>query len=80
MQMSSKDENISYFVTFCVEQYKNAKCLKGEEALSLFDRYGVLDFLAENYEVLHTQSYQWILEEIDEFINLRQKEHDTLPR
>ena len=44
--MSSKDENISYFVTFCVEQYKNAKCLKGEEALSLFDRYGVLDFFS----------------------------------
>ena len=67
--MTKKMENISYFVAFCVEQYKNAKHLKGEEALSLFEQYGVLDYLADNYEVLHTQSYQWILEEIDSFIN-----------
>ena len=71
--MNNKAEDISYFVAFCVEQYKNAKHLKGEETLSLFDQYGVLDYLADNYEILHTQSYQWILEEIDELINNRQK-------
>ena len=73
MQTSHRDGNISYFVAFCVEQYKNAKHLKGEDALSLLDQYGVLDYLADNYEVLHTQSYQWILEEIDELINNQQK-------
>ena len=72
--MEKRQQNISYFVSFCVEQYKHAKQLKGGEAMALLDRYGVLDYLAENYEILHTQSHQWILEDIDEFIHIRQKQ------
>jgi hypothetical protein len=72
--MEKKQQNISYFVSFCVEQYKHAKKLTGSEAMAQLDRYGVLDYLAENYEILHTQSHQWILEDIDEFIHIRQKQ------
>lgn len=57
-----------------MEQYKHAKKLTGREAVARLDRYGVLDYLAENYEILHTQSHQWILEDIDEFIHIRQKQ------
>jgi len=35
------------------------------------DEYHVLDYLSEHYEVLHTQSRQWLMEDIDEFIKLR---------
>lgn len=66
--------NISYFVSFCVEQYKNAKQLTGKEAMEQLDKYGVLEYLAENYEILHTQNHHWILEDIDEFIQIRQQE------
>ena len=72
--MEKKQRDISYFVSFCVEQYKHAKQMTGSEAMALFDRYGVLDYLAENYEILHTQSHHWILEDIDEFIHIRQKQ------
>lgn len=68
-----RQESISYFVAFCVEQYKNAKHLSGEQSLSELDRYGVLDYLADNYEVLHTQGHQWLLEEMDDFINKRKQ-------
>lgn len=71
--MEKRQQNISYFVSFCVEQYKHANQLTGREAMAQLDRYGVLDYLAENYEILHTQSHQWILEDIDEFIHIRQK-------
>ena len=67
--------DIAYFVSFCIEQYKNAKGITGEEAMNTLDRYGVLEYLEENFEILHTQSYQWILEDIDEFINIRRKEN-----
>ena len=70
-----KLQDIAYFVSFCIEQYKNAKGLTGEEAMNTLDRYGVLEYLEENFEILHTQSYQWILEDIDEFINIRRKEN-----
>ena len=74
MIMEKRQQDISYFVSFCVEQYKHDKQLTGGEAMSRLDRYGVLDYLAENYEILHTQSHQWILEDIDEFIHIRQKQ------
>jgi hypothetical protein len=64
-----------------VEQYKKAKHMSGAESISQLDSYGVLDYLADNYEILHTQSHRWLLEDIDEFINARiRKSHDSLPR
>ena len=61
----------SMFVAFCIEQYKHAKSLSGDQAAEELKRYGVLDYLSEHYEVLHTQSHHWLLEEIDEFITKR---------
>ncbi len=79
--MDKKKQDIAYFVSFCIEQYKNAKGLTGAEAMRQLDRYGTLDYLAEHYETLHTQSYQWILEDIDEFISIRkEKMYETISR
>jgi hypothetical protein len=70
----NKQLDIAYFISFCIEQYKNAKGFTGEQAMSVLANYGVLDYLEEHFEVLHTQSHQWILEDIDEFIRLRKKD------
>ena len=72
--MDKKVQDIAYFVSFCIEQYKNAKGLTGSEAMKVLYDYGVLAYLEEHFEVLHTQSHQWILEDIDEFISNRKKE------
>lgn len=64
-------DNISYFIAFCIEQYKTAKGLEGEEVAKLFFDKGVAEYLADNYEILHTQSHQWLIEEIDDFLNNR---------
>lgn len=42
--------------------------------MELLSKYGVLDYLAEHFEVLHSQSRQWILEDIDEYIRIRKEE------
>lgn len=73
MMNSKRTQDIAYFVSFCIEQYKSAKGLTGAEAMRLLDQYGVLDYLSEHYEILHTQSRQWLLEDIDEFIKLRKE-------
>ena len=72
--MDKRKQDIAYFVSFCIEQYKNAKHLTSAEAIDLLSQYQVLEYLEEHYDVLHTQSHQWILEDIDEFINIREKE------
>lgn len=48
--------------------------ISGSEAMEVFSRNGLLDYLEAHYEPLHTQSRQWILEEIDELIKERQKQ------
>ncbi len=72
--MNKKTQDIAYFISFCIEQYKNAKGISGTQAMQTLDAYGVLQYLENNFEVLHTESPQWLLEEIDEFINVRRKE------
>ena len=79
--MVKKKQDIAYFVSFRIEQYKNAKHLTGVEAMRLLDEHKVLDYLSEHYEILHTQSRQWILEDIDEFRKLRkEKEYENISR
>lgn len=70
--MDKKKQDVAYFLSFCIEQYMNAKGLSRNEAMALLSERGVLDYLAEHFEILHTQSRQWIIEEIDEYI----KEHN----
>ncbi|NMB37769.1 MAG: DUF3791 domain-containing protein [Bacteroidales bacterium] len=72
--MNKKKQDIAYFLSFCIEQYKNEKGISGSNAMELLSKYGVLDYLAEHFEILHTQSRQWLIEDIDEFIRARKEE------
>lgn len=71
--MDKKRQDIAFFLAFCIEQYMNEKRLSHEEAMSLFTEFGVLDYLAAHFEILHTQSRQWIIEDIDEYIKERKE-------
>ncbi len=72
--MDKKKQDIAYFLSFCIEQYKNEKGISGSKAMVLLSKYGVLEYLAEHFEILHTQSRQWLIEDIDEFIRTRKEE------
>ena len=72
--MKNKELEIAYFLSFCIEQYKHKHQMSGNETVSLFDKYDILLYLEENFEVLHTQGHQWLIEEIDGLINERRKE------
>ena len=73
--MDKKKQDIAYFLSFCIEQYKKKKGMNGVEVLDTFTKYGVLDYLNNHFEILHTQSRQWVLEDIDEYINTRKGEN-----
>lgn len=80
-EMDKRRLDIAYFLSFCIEQYKNEKNISGAEVALLLKRYGVLEYLKEHFDVLHTQSKQWLLADIDEYITLRKEaSHETLPR
>lgn len=72
--MNKRELDIAYFLSFCIEQYKMEQGLSGEEVMNLFEKYNVLPYLSDNFEVLHTQSRQWLLEEIEGYIAKRKEE------
>lgn len=71
--MSKEEKDIVLFVAFCIEEYGAAKGMSGEQVLDLFSKYGLVDYLSESYDVLHTQGRQWLIEEIDEYIEIRKE-------
>lgn len=71
--MGKEESDILYFLSFCIEQYKMHKGLSGSETMKLFDNYGITDYLAKNYDVLHTQSAQWMMQEIDGIIKSKKQ-------
>lgn len=71
--MSKEEKDVALFVAFCIEEYGAAKGMSGEQVLDLFSKYGLVDYLSEFYDVLHTQGRQWLIEEIDEYIEIRKE-------
>ena len=71
--MEKEGSDILYFVSFCLEQYKMQKGLSGSEALKLFDKNGVTEYLAKHYDVLHTQGAAWLMNDISEQISANER-------
>lgn len=61
------------FVSFCIEQYKKMANQGGRDVEQMFQQKGVVSFLLEHYEVLHTQGERVIINEIDKFLKHHQK-------
>jgi uncharacterized protein YneR len=60
------------FKAFCLERYKYEHNLNGKDAIRLFKRYGVMDYISSFYDVLHTFGDKYIVQDIDLFIEARQ--------
>lgn len=75
--MDKRNLDIAYFLSFCIEQYKMEKGISGADAVQVLKLYGVLEYLAEHFDVLHTQSKQWLLADIDEFIQIRKTREEV---
>lgn len=60
------------FLIYCIEQYKMAKNLTGKQVSELFSRYKVWDYIYSCFEALHTTGANYIVEDIDLYIEARQ--------
>jgi len=65
----SKEGN---FLIFCIEQYRTAKKLTGKQVINLFRQYKVSEYIMSCFEVLHTTGTNYIIEDIDLYIEARQ--------
>ena len=61
--------SIILFLTFCLENYKEHKNITANEALFIFNQYNVINYLENVYDTLHTQGKEYIMSEIDSYLN-----------
>ncbi len=64
-----KLSSIHTFIIFCLENYKNKNKISGKDALTDFEKYNVFEFLESSFDILHSQSMNYTIDEINEFIN-----------
>lgn len=62
---------VSQFIVFCIELYRRAHDTDTARTLSLFRDKGVLGFLTDGFETLHSQSAEYILREIETYLKNR---------
>jgi hypothetical protein len=67
-QNQNNSAPVLLFLAFCLENYKEHKNVGAGEALFLFNKYNVLNYLADVFDTLHTQSKAYIMSEIDHYI------------
>ena len=60
------------FLVYCLEMYRAAKKMTGKQTIELFKQYGISDYVISCYEALHTTGTNYIIEDIDLFIEARQ--------
>ena len=60
------------FLVYCLEMYRAAKKMTGKQVIELFQQYGISDYVITCYEALHTTGTNYIIEDIDLFIEARQ--------
>ena len=65
--MECEDKNLDFEV-FCLESYKAVHQITGIEALEIFKKYQVFDYLCSCYDVLHSTGRLYIVSDIDDYI------------
>lgn len=56
------------FLIFCLECYRQAKKLSGQEVIKLFSEHNLFDYITTYFESLHTTGVRYILNDLDERI------------
>jgi hypothetical protein len=72
--MNRETKSISNFVTFCLEAYKRTEDIEGAEAVETFIKYGVIEYLKEGYDVLHSLGERALIADIQSFIKLKKNQ------
>ena len=69
------DDSLSLFIAFSIEKFKHHRGISGEEAMEILSEAGILEHLVEFYDVLHLHGEKWLMQEIDEMLERKKKQH-----
>ena len=61
------------FYTYCLENYAIHHQISGMRAWVAFKESGADDYVIDNYDLLHTQGLEYVLDDIQRFIDKRKR-------
>jgi len=61
------------FYTYCLENYAIRKQITGMRAWVKFKESSADEYVIDNYDLLHTQGLEYVLDDIQRFINRRKR-------
>ncbi len=61
------------FYTYCLENYAVRKQISGMRAWVMFKESSADEYVRDNYDLLHTQGLEYVLDDIQRFINRRKR-------
>ena len=61
------------FYTYCLENFAAREKISGMRAWVVFKESGADEYLIDNYDLLHTQGMDYILDDVQRFINRRRR-------
>lgn len=61
------------FYTYCLENYAIRKRISGMRAWVIFKESSAAKYVIDNYDLLHTQGLDYVLDDIQRFINRRKR-------
>lgn len=72
-QRRDVSKEVFEFYTYCLENYAIRKRISGMRAWLCFKESGADEYIIDNYDLLHTQGMDYILDDIQRYINRRKK-------
>ncbi len=72
-QQEGVDKAVFEFYAYCLENYATRQQISGIRAWVDFKETGVDEYLIDNYDLLHTQGMDYVLDDIQRFINKRKR-------
>jgi len=61
------------FYTYCLENFATLKQISGMRAWVIFKESGADEYVTNNYDLLHTQGLEFILDDIERYIRRRKR-------
>ena len=62
-------DEVKKYIVFAIEEYRVRKGLSGSEAFFLFKESGLLDYIEEFYDVLHSNGTEYLICDIDDYLS-----------
>jgi hypothetical protein len=72
-QEKEVDKSVFEFYTYCLENYATRQHISGILAWVFFKETGADEYVIVNYDLLHTQGIDYVLDDIQRFINRRKR-------